>query len=243
MTGPERRSEEHRVSAAADLEDVWRLLTTAEGLASWFGTEASIDLRVGGAYEIGWGSDERIVGEVAEIDEGRRLRISYLMDGEEGGGEEWLLSHSDGVTVIRLIHSMPDPGVEDWDGWYGDFRRGWRMFLAGLRFAAECPTGPDRVVSSTYVPAPSGREPTWRALAHELRDRPPGDGFATAIEDRPHQLLLTDASSTVLVDLEGDGDGLVCYVQAASHGPDRAGAASQAWRADLLARLSAAVPG
>ena len=32
---------------------VWAALTTAEGLGSWFGDEATIDLRPGGASELG----------------------------------------------------------------------------------------------------------------------------------------------------------------------------------------------
>lgn len=243
MTVPEHRSEEHEVSASADLDAVWRLLTTAEGLAAWFGTEASIELRVGGAIEIGWGTDERIVGEISEIDAGRRLRVSYVHYGEEIGGEEWLLSHADGVTRVRLIHSLPDPGVEDWDDYYGDYRRGWRMFLTSLRFAAQVAGGPARSVVSRYVPAPAGREATWAALAAELDQRPPGTGFGTEISDPPHQLVLSGSTGTVVCDLEGGGDGLVCYLQVASHGPDRDGDGATRWRDDLLSRLVAAVPG
>ncbi|MBV9920724.1 MAG: SRPBCC domain-containing protein [Pseudonocardia sp.] len=33
---------------------VWAALTTAEGLASWFGQEATIDLRPGGSLKMSW---------------------------------------------------------------------------------------------------------------------------------------------------------------------------------------------
>jgi uncharacterized protein YndB with AHSA1/START domain len=41
---------------------VWAALTTAEGLASWFGDQATIDLRPGGAARMTFGS-----GHVAEM--------------------------------------------------------------------------------------------------------------------------------------------------------------------------------
>ena len=243
MTSDESRDEEHRISVAADLETVWRLLTTAEGLASWFGTEASIELRVGGGVEVGWGSPERIIGRVDHIEAPQHLRIAYVHDGEDVGAEAWFLSHDDGVTSVRLVHSLPDPGVDDWDGYYGDYRRGWRLFLTSLRYAAELDVGPARTVASTYVPAPAGREATWAAVTAALRDEPPGPGFDEEIADPPNQLLLVAAAATVACDLEGDAEGLVCYLQVASHGPDRDGADATRWRADLLSRLTAAVPG
>ena len=36
---------------------VWAALTTAEGLAAWFGNEAAIDLRPGGAAWMKWGEE------------------------------------------------------------------------------------------------------------------------------------------------------------------------------------------
>jgi uncharacterized protein YndB with AHSA1/START domain len=41
---------------------VWAALTTAEGLAAWFGDEATIDLRPGGSARMSW-----TTGDVAEM--------------------------------------------------------------------------------------------------------------------------------------------------------------------------------
>ena len=41
---------------------VWAAITTAEGLAAWFGQEAEIDLRPGGAARLAWDD-----GHVAEL--------------------------------------------------------------------------------------------------------------------------------------------------------------------------------
>jgi uncharacterized protein YndB with AHSA1/START domain len=40
---------ERTVEIAHPPSEVWAALTTAEGLAAWFGNEASIDLRPGGS--------------------------------------------------------------------------------------------------------------------------------------------------------------------------------------------------
>ena len=39
-------------------ERVWAALTTAEGLGTWFGNRAKVDLRVGGQVQLGWDSGD-----------------------------------------------------------------------------------------------------------------------------------------------------------------------------------------
>jgi uncharacterized protein YndB with AHSA1/START domain len=45
---------ERTLELARPPEAVWAALTTAEGLAAWFGDEAAIDLRPGGAARMSW---------------------------------------------------------------------------------------------------------------------------------------------------------------------------------------------
>ena len=61
---------ERTIELAHPPERVWTALTTAEGLAAWFGDHAEIDLRPGGAARIVW-SDE---------DFDQRLRIERVED-------------------------------------------------------------------------------------------------------------------------------------------------------------------
>ncbi|MEE8602266.1 SRPBCC family protein [Euzebya tangerina] len=254
-------SGEHRLvfdeAVAADLDDVWRLISTADGRAAWFGTRAQIDLRVGGASHVDWGADEAIEGTVRAVEEGRRLRIAYEADGVELGAEEYLLSQRGGVTHVRLIQTFT-PGVDDaaaegldtWDGWLGDLERGWRLFLRSLAFAAAEAARPSRLVTGRYVP---------------LGDRTPQAGFAVALEavglspdlvtgdtatlpgieqpatallvEAPHTVLVATADHTLVLDLEGPPGRMVCYAQAAVHGPaDRRG-----WRQVVLGRVSVAL--
>jgi uncharacterized protein YndB with AHSA1/START domain len=45
---------ERTVELGAPPQKVWAALTTAEGLAAWFGNEATIDLRPGGSAQMKW---------------------------------------------------------------------------------------------------------------------------------------------------------------------------------------------
>jgi uncharacterized protein YndB with AHSA1/START domain len=48
---------ERTVQVAHPPEKVWAALTTAEGLSAWFGDEATIDLRPGGAARMRWNAE------------------------------------------------------------------------------------------------------------------------------------------------------------------------------------------
>ena len=48
---------------------VWAALTTAEGLAAWFGEEADIDLRPGGAARMKWANGYGVEMRVERVEE------------------------------------------------------------------------------------------------------------------------------------------------------------------------------
>ena len=50
-------------------EKVWAALTTAEGLAAWFGQKATIDLRPGGAASMSWDSGDTANMRVERVEE------------------------------------------------------------------------------------------------------------------------------------------------------------------------------
>ena len=62
-----------------------------------------------------------------------RLKLVY---DAEVGTEEWLLTHANGITHVRLIHSMPVEDGATWDDLYGDITRGWLLFHGTLVWAA-----------------------------------------------------------------------------------------------------------
>ena len=203
------------------------MLTTAEGLAAWFGTDADIDLVVGGERTVAWGDGAPMEAIVDEIDPPTLLRLVYVVDGVEMGAEEWVLSAESGTTRLTLIHSMPDDDVDDWEGFYGDIRRGWRLFMASLTHALERAAVPTRHSQCRYVPAPGSREDVFSdilgALGPVLGDDPqavpaPFRDMDVVLVDPPHSLLLVAPDRSLLVDVEGSGADQVIYLQAATHG-------------------------
>ncbi|HZC69539.1 MAG TPA: SRPBCC domain-containing protein [Jatrophihabitans sp.] len=50
-------------------DKVWAALTTAEGLAAWFGDEATIDLRPGGSARMHWSHGHTVDMRVERVDE------------------------------------------------------------------------------------------------------------------------------------------------------------------------------
>jgi uncharacterized protein YndB with AHSA1/START domain len=60
---------ERTVHLAQPPDKVWAALTTAEGLASWFGQQATIDLRPGGAASMTWDSGHTAGMRVERVEE------------------------------------------------------------------------------------------------------------------------------------------------------------------------------
>ena len=60
---------ERTVEIAHPPATVWAALTTAEGLAAWFGQQASIDLRPGGAASMKWDSGRTYHMRVERVEE------------------------------------------------------------------------------------------------------------------------------------------------------------------------------
>ena len=60
---------ERTVEIAHPPARVWTALTTAEGLAAWFGNQATIDLRPGGSAQMTWDSGDRADMRIERIEE------------------------------------------------------------------------------------------------------------------------------------------------------------------------------
>ena len=73
MDEPIRRE----VSVAAPLEVVWDALTQPGQLAAWFGAEADIEPRVGGAVRFRWPDGTERRGLVVEVVPPRRLAFRW----------------------------------------------------------------------------------------------------------------------------------------------------------------------
>lgn len=60
---------------------VWAALTTAEGLGTWFGHAATIDLRPGGAAQLIWKSGDKADLRIERVDEPKVFGFTWHING------------------------------------------------------------------------------------------------------------------------------------------------------------------
>jgi uncharacterized protein YndB with AHSA1/START domain len=72
---------ERTVELAHPPAAVWAALTTAEGLGTWFGNEATIDLRPGGAARMAWSSGDEAHLRITRVEEPRVFAFTWHIYG------------------------------------------------------------------------------------------------------------------------------------------------------------------
>jgi uncharacterized protein YndB with AHSA1/START domain len=72
---------ERTVQIGRPPDQVWAALTTAEGLAAWFGNEAAIDLRPGGSARMRWSGGETAEMRVERVEEPRVFGFTWHIFG------------------------------------------------------------------------------------------------------------------------------------------------------------------
>jgi len=128
-----------RRTYAADIEDVWDALTTAERINRWF-LPISGDLRLGGHYQF----EGNAGGEILACEKPNLLRVSWVM-GEPTPDTfsevEVRLSQAHTGTLFEMEHTAPVP-PEMWDQFGpGAVGVGWELGLFGLALYVESGAG------------------------------------------------------------------------------------------------------
>jgi uncharacterized protein YndB with AHSA1/START domain len=72
---------ERTIELAHPLAKVWAALTTAEGLGTWFGNRATIDLRPGGTAQMSWDTGDSAEMCVERIEEPRVFGFTWHIYG------------------------------------------------------------------------------------------------------------------------------------------------------------------
>jgi uncharacterized protein YndB with AHSA1/START domain len=72
---------ERTLELAHPPDRVWAALTTAEGLGSWFGDEATIDLRPGGAARVTWADGSSAEMRVERVEEPALFAFTWRIQG------------------------------------------------------------------------------------------------------------------------------------------------------------------
>ena len=72
---------ERTIEVAHPPATVWAALTTAEGLGTWFGNEATIDLRPGGSARMRWTDGPTVEMRVERVEEPRVFGFTWPIYG------------------------------------------------------------------------------------------------------------------------------------------------------------------
>jgi len=131
----------------ATLEEVWRALTTGEGIARWFAPYAAVTPGEGGSVSVGWDPKEMWDTPITVWEPMRRMQTASEMPSKDGrmvrlAIDYYVEAHGDRVRV-RLVHSGFDDS-ESWDGYIDGLDAGWTFFLFNLKHALERHRGIDR---------------------------------------------------------------------------------------------------
>jgi uncharacterized protein YndB with AHSA1/START domain len=122
-------------------EKVYRALTEPEALNRWMAKDASVDLRVGGRFDLGWQAPPEIEHsgfpmEILELVPNQKLTISWPdWRGDAAVPSQsvtWLLEPEGDGTRVTLIHSGFVRTVD-----LSDYPFGWGHFLSEMAKVAE----------------------------------------------------------------------------------------------------------
>src|SRR6188474_905060 len=136
MSFPDRI--ERTVEIAHSPAKVWAALTTAEGLGTWFGNEASIDLRPGGTAQLTWNSGDKADLRIERVEEPRVFGYTWHIYGLPADDPrrtyvEFTLEPVGAGTRLTVVESgfaqLPD---DAYDKAFGDNTEGWGSELGEL---------------------------------------------------------------------------------------------------------------
>lgn len=129
---------ERSVTLANPPPEVWRALTTAEGLSSWFGVRASIDLRPGGAATVTFAGGMTVPMRIERVDIPTAFAYSWTLPNLPGDDPrsthvEFTLEPDGAGTLLRVVETgFAQLPVDIRRETYESHSEGWARELAAL---------------------------------------------------------------------------------------------------------------
>ena len=129
---------ERTVELAHPPKKVWAALTTAEGLGTWFGHQATIDLRPGGTGQMTWNSGDKAELRIERVDEPTIFGFTWHIYGLPAEDPrrtyvEFTLEPVDTGTRLTVVESgfaqLPD---DDYRKAFSSNTEGWASELGEL---------------------------------------------------------------------------------------------------------------
>ena len=129
---------ERTVRVERPLEQVWAAITTAEGLGTWFGQSAEVDLRVGGTATLSWDGGHQASLRIERIEAptvfGYTWGIYGLPDGDvRRTYVEFTLAPDGAGTSVTVVESgFAQLAPDEHDKAFHGNTDGWRSELDEL---------------------------------------------------------------------------------------------------------------
>ncbi|MEE9130331.1 MAG: SRPBCC domain-containing protein [Phycisphaerales bacterium] len=155
----------------APIEDVWKALTEADQLKSWFPYDARVTPGKGGSIWLSWGPECEGEVPITIWDPPNQLQ-STEHRGPFGAEDsiapvdittDYHLNSAGGKTVLRLVQAGLGPERE-WDGEYNATAEDWPMFLAILSHYVPNHAGVVRRVTNIAATIDLPASETWSRL-------------------------------------------------------------------------------
>jgi uncharacterized protein YndB with AHSA1/START domain len=231
MTKKPARTLEMQVDVDAPLEEAWKALTEAQGIANWFAPIVKVDRPgLGGKVTVAWSEEMASTATVDAWEQDKQVR--WINEGFMGPGTvvamEWNLEAVGGKTRVRLVQSGFGES-EGWDSFFEGTEVGWTYFLYHLRLYLEKHLGKVRHLISERIACQEARDVAWKQIAAattgvalgSVDAIKPGDVVEVKLADANtvraivevaipgHALVLRFAElqdAVLFVELEGGGD-------------------------------------
>jgi uncharacterized protein YndB with AHSA1/START domain len=121
------RKHELKIEVAATPAELWKALTTAHGIQSWFAPIAKVEPGVGGGITVGWGPGMEMTQEIEVWEPEKHLRAGRTDYYIEANGE---------TTILRLVQSGFGDDAK-FDGEFESTGTAWPVFMTMLKRSAE----------------------------------------------------------------------------------------------------------
>ncbi len=118
-------------------ERVWAALTTADGLGTWFGNAAEVDLRVGGLVKLAWDSGDAATLTIQRLEPPLVIGWTWGLSGLPEGDPrrtyvEFTLQPAATGTMLTMVESGFAQAGEGHERAYTDNTGGWTHELGEL---------------------------------------------------------------------------------------------------------------
>jgi uncharacterized protein YndB with AHSA1/START domain len=136
MTFPDRI--ERTVTLTSEPREVWRALTTAQGLSAWFGERATIDLRPGGSASMSFAGGMTVEMRVERVEEPTVFAYTWRLpdlpeDDPRRTYVEFTLEPDQDGTVLRVVETgFAQLPADTRRQTYDSHSAGWTRELAEL---------------------------------------------------------------------------------------------------------------